>query len=181
MAHQRKLIRNATVAQLLAAGTAAGSRIESTRMIPHRRYEGTALGVYTPEETVENTETRTAPRELYRMATLVIEGVVAASSGAEAADALDDLAEQVEAALDADDTLGRTCEESLLQSTDLEVAEDGQKTVGLLRLTYSAFYHQFAPTAVSAPDAFLTANVKTNLGGVVAPADQAEDTIHPEQ
>ncbi len=178
MAHQRALIRQAAVAQLIAASTAAAARVEATRMIPHRRVGETALGVYTPEETVD-TETRIAPRELHRTLTLVIEGIVTGVSGVD--DALDTLAEQVEAALDADDTLGGTCQESILLSTDLEVAEDGARTVGLIRLTYNAIYYQFAPLTVSAPDAFLTADVKTNLSGVVAPADQAEDIVHPEQ
>ena len=180
MSHARKLIRQAVVAQLIAANTAAESRVESTQMVPHRRTVETALGVYTPSETVD-TETRTAPREEHRETQLIIEGVVVGTSSSAVADALDDLAEEVETALAADDTLGSTAEESYLVSTDLEVLEDGAKTVGLLRLTYTARYHQFSPLEVQAPDAFLTGDVKTNLAGVVAPADQAEDIVHPEQ
>lgn len=180
MSHARKLMRNAVVAQLIAANTAAGPRVESTQMIPHRRGGETALGVYTPSETVD-TEVRTAPREELRETQLIIEGVVVGTSSAGVADALDDLAEEVEAALAVDDAFDGTAEESSLVSTDLEVIEDGAKTVGLVRLTYTARYHQFSPQQVQAADAFLTANVKTNLGGVVAPADQAEDTVHPEQ
>lgn len=180
MSHARKLIRQAVVAQLIAADTAAADRVESTQMIPHRRAGDTALGVYTPSETVDM-ETRTAPREESRETQVVIEGIVVGTSSSAVADSLDDLAEEVEAALAADDTLGSTAEESYLVSTDLEVAEDGAKTVGLVRLTYTAAYHQFSPLQVDAPDAFETADVKTNLGGVVAPADQAEDIVHPEQ
>lgn len=180
MAHARKLIRQAVVAQLVAANTAASSRVESTQMIPHRRTGETALGVYTPSETVDM-ETRTAPREELRETQLIVEGVVVGTSSSGVADSLDDLAEQVEAALAADDTFDGTAEESQLESTDLEVSEDGAKTVGLIRLTYTARYHQFSPAAVSAPDAFITADVKTSLGGEVAPADQAEDIVHPEQ
>lgn len=180
MSHARKLIRQAVVAQLVAASTAAASRVESTQMIPHRRAGETALGVYTPSETVDM-EDRTAPREEARETQLIIEGIVVGASSSAVADSLDDLAEQVEAALAADDTFGGKAEESYLVSTDLEVMEDGAKTIGLVRLTYAARYHQFSPLQVQAPDAFLTADVKTDLGGVVAPADQAEDIVHPEQ
>lgn len=180
MAHARKLIRHAVVAQIIAANTAAETRVESTQMIPHRRAGDTALGVYIPSET-NDMETRTAPREEHRETQVIIEGVVVGASSSAVADSLDDLAEEVEAALSADDTLGGTASESYYVGSDLEVMEDGAKTVGLIRLTYNAIYHQFAPTAVAAPDAFLTADVKTNQSGDVAPADQAEDIVHPEQ
>ena len=178
MAHARKLIRQAVVAQLIAAGTAAGSRVEATRMIPQRRATEAAIGVYTPAEESEQ-DARTAPRELKRDLQLIIEGIVVGTSGVD--DALDDLAEQVEAALDADDTLGGTAAESQLLSTDLETIEDGAKTVGLVRLTYRATYYAFAPVVVSAPDAFLVADVKHNPGGGVHPLNQAEDIVEPEQ
>lgn len=179
MVHPRALIRQAVVAQLIAANTAAESRVEATREIPRRRGDGPALGVYTPEESVTSTETRTAPREHTRSLTLVIEGIVSGASGVD--DALDDLAQDIEDALDADDTLGGTAAESSLVSTDLEVMEDGGRTVGLIRLTYNVVHYTLAPREVEAPDAFELANVRYNLNGQTHPDDQAEDNVEPEQ
>jgi hypothetical protein len=179
MAHPRALIRQAVVALLIAADTAAEARVEATREIPRRRGDGPALGVYTPEESVASSETRTAPREHTRSLTLVIEGIVSGASGVD--DALDDLAQEVEDALDADDTLGGTAAESSLVSTDLEVMEDSGRTVGLIRLTYTVVYYTFAPREVDAPDAFESASVKHDLNGTTYPADQAEDIVEPEQ
>lgn len=179
MPHPRTLIRQAAVAQLLAANTAAGTRVEATREIPRRRAEGTSLGVYTPEESIVSTETRTAPREHTRSLQLVVEGIVQGASGVD--DALDALALEVEDAFDADDTLGGTAAESALVSTDLETMEDGARTAGLIRLTYAVTYYSFAPREVAAPDAFLLANVKHDLNGTTHPADQAEDNVEPEQ
>lgn len=179
MAHPRALIRQAVVAQLIAASTAAGARVEATREIPRRRTDGPALGVYTPEESVASAETRTAPREHTRALTLVVEGIVSGASGVD--DALDALALEVEDALDADDTFGRKAAESSLASTDLEVVEDGDRTVGLIRLTYTVTYYTFAPREVDAPDAFVSAGVKYDLNGSVIPQDQAEDNVELEQ
>lgn len=178
MAHPRKLIRQAVVAQLIAASTAAGSRVEATREIPRRRATEPAIGVYTPTETNES-DSRSAPRELKRSTEVIIEAIVVGTSGVD--DALDDLAEEIENALDADDTFGGAANESSYVSTDLETIEDGARTVGLVRLTYNAVYHRFAPEAVDAPDAFETADVKYNPNGNVIPSDQAEDVVHPEQ
>lgn len=178
MAHPRKLIRQAVVAQLIAASTAAGSRVEATREIPRRRTTEPAIGVYTPTETNES-DTRSAPRELKRSTEVIIEAIVVGTSGVD--DALDDIAEEIEDALDADDTFGGTANESNYVGTDLETIEDGARTVGLVRLTYNAVYYKYAPEAADAPDAFETANVKYNPGGAVVPSDRAEDTIHPEQ
>lgn len=178
MAHRRKLIRQAVVAQLAAAGTAAGARVEATREIPRRRATEPAIGVYTPTETNES-DSRSAPRELKRSTEVIIEGIVVGTSGVD--DALDDLAEQIENALDADDTFGGAASESVYVSTDLETLEDGARTVGLIRLTYSAVYHKFAPEAVVVEDVFETADVKYNPNGNVIPSDQAEDITHPEQ
>jgi hypothetical protein len=178
MAHPRALIRQAAVAQLIAASTAAGSRVEATREIPYRRSNEPAIGVYTPDEATD-TDTRTAPRELTRDLRLVIEAVIVGVGGVD--DALDDLAGQIEAAIDADDTLSGTAAETKSPQTETEVMEESGKRVGLLRITYTATYYTFAPLTVSAPDAFLSASLKHNLNGEVNPADQAEDIVEPEQ
>jgi len=178
MAHPRKLLRQAVVAQLVAASTAAGARVEATREIPRRRATEPAIGVYTPEEENESTG-RSAPRESMRSTQLIIEGIVVGSSGVD--DALDDLAEQIEDALDADDTFGGKASESSYVRTELETLEDGARTVGLVRLTYNAVYFKLAPAAVAAEDAFEVASLKYDLNGAVIASEQAEDLIEPEQ
>lgn len=180
MAHPRALIRQAVVAQLIAASTAAGARVEATQEIPHRRATEPAIGVYTPGDQNES-DVRSAPRENKRNLDLVIEGIVIGTASPAVADALDSLADEIEDALDADDTLGGTASESNYVSTDMEIREDSGRTVGLIRLTYNAIFHKYAPREVDAPDAFVSAGVKYDLNGSVLPQDQAEDNVKLEQ
>lgn len=178
MAHPRTLIRQAVVAQLIAANTGAGTRVEATREIPHRRGTEPALGVYTPDEATD-TDRRTAPVRLMRELRIVIEGVIVGLGAVD--DQLDALALQVEAAIDSDDTLGQTAAETLNPQTETEVFEESGKKVGLLRIVYTSIYYTYAPLAVPTPDAFESAIINHNLNGTVLPADQAEDIVEPEQ
>src|SRR5918912_779283 len=110
MAHQREVIRKAVQGQLLAANTAAQDRVFATRLVPYRRMQLPAFAVYTPEEPVDPASQRTAPRELKRNLRLVVEAAVNEGAILRAApvqnvdDALDDLALDIERAIDADET-----------------------------------------------------------------------------
>lgn len=179
MAHPRKLIRQAVVAQLLAASTSASVRVYATRMIPHQRTALPAVAVYTPDESVDPNAPNTSPRELERVVQLVVEGCVSGDAAVD--DVLDDFAEELEAAVDVDRTFGGTANDCTGPSTRTELVVDGDRTVGLVELTYSVTYHTFAPLTVPTPDAFLEANIHHNLGGAVHPDNQAEDVAEPEQ
>lgn len=172
--HRRKRIRDAAMAALLAASTSAGSRIFSTRSVPWRRLQLPAVSVYALSETSDDQQT--SPRELYRTLTLAIEAAVEAGENID--DTLDAMALELERAMHADSTLGEVCGDSMLVGTELEVAEQGDKPIGLLRLTYKCWYRTDAPDAEDqAPVDMETVDVQTSLGGKQAEADQAHDQL----
>lgn len=173
MAHPRKLIRQAVAAQL-AGQTAAGARVFRSRMVPLKRVELPAIAIYTPEEEADF-ETDSAPRELKRTLQLYIES--AADGTGDVDDVLDDLAEQIEAAMDADDTLDGNASSSVLTRTELDVDESTGRTVSVIRLTYAVTYYAFAPAEVAAPDDFITADIRHSVNGDQAAADQARDVV----
>lgn len=174
MPHQRQLIRQATKTALVNAATAAGSRVYETRILPFRRTTLPALAVYTLVESVDEAD-KGAPRELVRNLQLAIEGSVEAGENVD--DELDSLALQVETAMHADDSLGGTAEDAVLESTEVTVVEDGSKPVGVVRLVYAVTYRTYAPASVAAPDDFNTVDARFSLAGEQAPADQAHDTF----
>jgi hypothetical protein len=171
MPHPRQLIREAVCAQLVAADTAAESRVFETRIIPIRQPELPAIAVYTLEESVE--ESGSAPRELKRVLQLMVEG---AATGADIDDTLDDLALEIERAMHSDETFGGTASDALMASTDVEILEQGQKLIGVVRIVYQVTYYTHAPEAADVPlDNFNTFDVHTSLSGDQAVADQAHD------
>jgi len=174
MAHPRQEIRHAVATQLTGA-TAAGTRVFRTRVLPYKRVELPALAVYTPTETV-NVDVDTAPRELERSPELVIEGAVKAAGSENVDDALDAMALEIENALHADPTFGGVAADAVLSSTELDIIEDGDTLVGLVKLTYKVEY--FAPAAVPPVlDDFKTADIRHNLSGAQHVDNQAHDSI----
>lgn len=168
MAHQRKLIRQAVVQLLANAATAAGSRVMGTRVDAHKRSELPAISVYTLSEASE--PNATAPREITRDVQIEIAGWVAHSEATPADDAMDDLAEEIEAAMDGDRFLGALAADSLLVSTEMQIrAEEGKSSplVGLVTLTYSVTYRT-APAAPALPDDFLAVKATHQIVGAAA-------------
>lgn len=168
--HQRKLIRHAVTAALVGS-TAAGARVQATRVEPRRPSEIPAIGVYTATEETDPDDVSTAPRELLRQLKLDVVGWVLDSSAVPVDDAMDDLAEQIEIAMELDPYFGSTVSESILVATDMQViAEDGNDPmIGVVRLTYSVTYR--TSPVVGALDDFLRAGVTTRIVG--ADADNA--------
>lgn len=175
MPHPRKLIRHAVVTQLTGA-TAAGARVFKARMVPFKQGELPAVAVYTPDEEIETTRS-TAPRELERALQLVVEVVTASGSPSDVDDSADDLSEQVEAAIDADPTLDGTATDTILARVESDVFSESGKNHGLVRLTFTVFYETYAPMTAPAADDFVTADIRHNLNGEQASADQANDRL----
>ena len=172
--HPRKIIRDAAVALLANAGTAAGKRVTPTRIDPHKRAELPALSVYTLSEQTDAEDADTAPRELWRTLKLEIAGWVAHSAALPADDALDDLAEQIETAMEADRYLGGAAGESILASTEITIRDDGDPLVGIITLTYDVLYRT-SPAAPDNLDDFLRAGATTKLGDVTV--DNAANNV----
>jgi hypothetical protein len=174
MTHPRKLIRHAVAAQLLNK-TAAGDRIYKGRALPYRSVELPALAVYVPSET--SVSNGTAPRELDRRPELVIEGAVRVSDPEGIEDAMDDLAEQVEAALHADETFGAKAADAELRNTELDIIADGDQITGVVRLTFEVKYYAYVFDPALPSDDFRTVGAEYNPDGAVHPADRANDTV----
>lgn len=174
--HQRRVIREAVVTILTAAATSAGARVSKTRVDPHKKTELPALSVYTLSETTDPDSENTAPRELLRTLKLEIAGWVGHTTALPVDDALDALAEQIEAAMDADPYLGGAAGDSILEATEITIKEDdrGDPLVGIITLTYSITYRTFVDTTVAA-DAFERGAVTTRIVG--AGVDNAANDV----
>jgi hypothetical protein len=177
MAHQRQLIREAVKTLLVAAATAAGSRVYESRTVALKQTELPAIAVYTLQEEVDPGSANSAPRELKRTLELAVEGAVKGTANVD--DALDALAAQVECAMARDETFGGKAGDSFLSATEIDLADDGRQPIGLVRLVYSVTYRTYAPDedCATPTDDFNTADVKYSLGGDVHPDNQAHDTI----
>lgn len=101
MTHPRELIRQAVVATLVAANTAAGARVKSTRIEPIKKSQLPAIAVYTLSEDTQTDTEHFAPRELTRDLKLEIAAWVEHKDSYPVDDAMDDIAAQIEAAMDA--------------------------------------------------------------------------------
>lgn len=173
--HQRQAIREAVKAQLLNR-TAAGARVFESRTVPFQRLELPAIAVYTLSESVEIEGT--APRELKRTMELAIEAHVSVRPDTTVDDALDALAEEIERAMHADQTLGGTAGDAVLSSTDVGISAEGNRPTGVVGLTYSVTYRTYAPEASDVSlDDLNTADIKYSLENAVNPANQAEDKL----
>lgn len=143
MAHQRTLIREAIIAALVNAGTAAGTRVDDTRVDPWRKGELPAISVYTPTDPIEPASSSARPRELEHTLVVEIAGWVRPVPGVRLSRTMDDLALQIEAAMDLDPYLAGAAGDSTLRGTTMRVqADDGASDpiVGIVVLTYEVTY-----------------------------------------
>lgn len=171
--HERRAIREACKAQLVAAATVAGSRVYETRSTPFARVELPAIAIYTESE--ESEDKQSAPRELTRTLELKIEACVEALDNVD--DSMDAIALQIETAMDSDWTLTGTVGDSVLTETTLEIAVLGTKPVGVVIMTYTVLYHTDMRIAAILPD-FTTAVVNYDLANSQPdPRDQAQDEL----
>jgi hypothetical protein len=184
--HPRAVIR-AKVVELLSTAvdsvypTAAEERVYPTRTLPYKK-GGTlpVVSVYALSEDVTPDSVTTAPRELTRELSLVIEAWVKASvSGGvptiNADSAMDTIAAEIEAVMEADPFLDDTAAQSILSSTETDLVEVGDTMMGLLIMTYAVTYRTRA-TDDAPPDLddFLTVGSTTNLSGTQDTDDVSE-------
>ncbi len=168
------------IARLIAAATSAGSRVYDTRVDPLPQSVLPAICVYTLREEIDQDETEgTAPRELVRVARMEVAGFVGGADAAVLAAAVDDLAEQIEAAVNADPYLGGTASDSILDDTEIEIrAEEGRSDplVGIVTLTFLVTYHSTVAVAADSLDDFMTVGQDTKVvGGIPGDTKPASD------
>ncbi len=127
---------------VLTNATAAGTRVYDTRVEPMKKAPLPTISVYTTREPVREGAENTAPRELTRDVQVEIIGWVMHTAAVNVAKAMDNLAEEIETAMDANRFLGGEASESVLEDTEMEILEEsgGDPLVGRITLTYSVTY-----------------------------------------
>ncbi|GJD31497.1 hypothetical protein PMNALOAF_2756 [Methylobacterium adhaesivum] len=144
MTHPRKLLRHAIRNRLKTAvggtyPTAADDKVFASRIAPIADDDYPAILIYTREE--KDYSEPIDDSLAWRKATLsvVIEGLLRAGESVD--DKLDDLAEQIEGALDGWSIPGFEGANMTLHETDIDlVTENVRKPVGAIGLTYAVTY-----------------------------------------
>lgn len=144
MTHPRQTIREALTAVLKTALPELARRIHWHRAIPLAKGRLPALLVYTRGERIDEAYAAD-PGARRRILTLGIEIV---ASGDAALDAVDALCARIEAALEAQETLGDLVEGLRIVSTEVEQDGDSDTPVLAARLTVEVIYW----TAWQTPD-----------------------------
>lgn len=138
--HMRKVIRDAVVAALTGL-TSTGSNVHATRTQPLEAGHLPALCVYTLDENSE-LHNMGPGRSLLRDLSLVVEAV--AQANGEIDDTLDQIALEVEAAMNADTTFGGKTYDCFLASTRIAVRGAGEKDTGSAVMTFMLRYRTLA-------------------------------------
>jgi hypothetical protein len=172
--HERQAIREAMIAQLVGVApafrTQARARVFKSREAPMRLAELPAINIYVDSELITPGSEATSPRELKRVVVMAVEGWVSASENVD--DALDDLALEIEAAMDVDTFLGDTAFDSVLVSTEMGIKPTGDRPMGCVHLEYAITFHSQVRSEVPAA-IFDTASARLSIAGEQATADQS--------
>lgn len=172
MSAQRKRIRQAIVAALLNK-TDAGANVFASRARKVFAHELPAILVYAREESAE--VFNDSPRELRRVLSVGIEIAAAANDALD--DTLDDIAEQVEATLRENQTLGGIVSDLVLTRAEIQFSGDGEKVHGACVLTYDATYYTYDVASGSDLVPFERAHVDWRQSGATADSPETIDQI----
>lgn len=141
MTHPRKLIRQAAVAHLIDK-TAAEERVFAGRLMPVEEPELPAIVVHT-RDTERNTERSPSHWNGFEQRECILSIVCVAQSFVDIDDDLDDMADQVEAALQAWEIPGLEAAEVMLQDTSSQDPDfDGSLATGATVLRYAVTYRK---------------------------------------
>lgn len=172
----------AAVELALKGNTSAADRVFSTRVVDYIPGDITPIiAIYINSE--DSKVGDNSPREYDRVGALYIECIVKAPTGPELELAMNDLAKEIEDRMNVDYTFGRKLYDSELNSTVLDVQDDGGDDAGILEMTYSLKYRTDAwvePTGDDATGDFLRNKTTINLGGNQADADTTGDEFDQE-
>lgn len=179
MTHQRHLIRDAVVALLVAMPqTAAGARVFPNRVIPVQHREVPMIAVYTLREDVKPYSD--SPRILKRTLELGIT-IIEARTEDDPVDALVDLiAEQVEAKLRVDRTLGGLCQDVIYNGFDAAFDHKGLELTGGGRLRYQVIYETTEPEGDLDPAPFEEAHTDFDLAPPDGETEASDDVDLPQ-
>lgn len=135
MTHRRKLIRD-RLKTILTGLPSTGANVFASRKYPFNKSRLPGLLIYTDEEV---SESGAMQRSLDRIVNAKIQGYVKPVAGA-IDDDLDDIAESVEAAIEADPKLGGLAIFTVLESSTMEFDAESDKPVGIITMTYQIQY-----------------------------------------
>ena len=186
----RKTIRKKIV-EILKDKTDVGDAVFPNASVPPWHSELPVILVYSQKET--STEYAIAPKELERDLSIEIQIIATgpeenkelATPGASKSleDILDDIAQQVEDAMDVDDSLQDTVDDSILTGTEQEFDSAGGSPEGSCRLTYSITYFTMSPrdtTGQPNTDKDFTSNkVEFNIGDDKNTRESEDTVIQP--
>lgn len=163
---------------IVDAATDAGDRVTRSRGAPARG-QLPSISVFVDSEDVDPASIETAPRMLTRNLVMAVECWIEADDIDALDDGFDDMALQIEAALDQDDSLGGTAFSCVLSSTLIRGFVEGAKPLGCVRLEYNVVYETSLRTLVrdGALSDFNEAEVRTEVDRDMADADQAVDSL----
>lgn len=141
MTHQRKEIRDAIVSILSGASIVAAGRVYSNRTLTldYDQDEIPAINVTTLPET-SSVDEFSGASGLMRELTVTIEAVVASRDNETIDDAMDEIAEKIEIAMESDQSLSGNVIDSYLTGTDGDIESDGNVTLAYVRLEYLVRY-----------------------------------------
>lgn len=134
--HKREQIKDAVITAVTGLAT-TGTNVFKSRVYSNGDKHLPGLMVYFEEEESEPGSTG-ATRSLDRILNLVVEGQV--KSGEDVDEIMDDIAEEVEAAMDADRYLGGLALESYLAATQFGFSGEGRRRAGSIKLVFKIFY-----------------------------------------
>jgi hypothetical protein len=136
MAHIRQQIRDRIIADVTGLAT-TGPNVYDSKLYNILQGELPALAVYTQNETSEISTI--APNvTLDRELEVIIECYAEANQNIE--NTLDTIAGEVENSLGTDLTLNNLCITQFLSSTDIDFTSEGEKPLGICKLTYNVRY-----------------------------------------
>lgn len=162
--------------ELLTDRTDVAERVFQNRARQLWPEELPAILVYSRNENI--TEFESAPRSVQRELRMAVEIVAKADEAVD--DQLDAIAEQVEAIIQADDTLGGTVSDCLISDVEMGVAGEGETVFGSAILTFRVVYFR---EVVAQPDELgdlETVNIQYDLQNSDVATIEAEDRINIE-
>ena len=174
---QRKAIRNAVVALLQAGMSIGASKVFESRVVPTHYEELPAVTVYSLSE--HNELFSAGAKQMRRTLRLAIEIAVQAVGNVD--DALDDLAEEVENIMRANEDLSGTCSDFLPRDVEIDLQPSGEQVIGGLRITYDVTYFTDEYADASGLDPFEQANTNYVVQGGADVPHPASDDVFPEQ
>lgn len=136
MKHARTQIRNA-VTTLLKGNTSAGNNVFEARVYPIDDPKLPALLVYTKLETLGE-QSMSRPRTQQRELRLSIEIYVKARGKLD--EDTDALALEIEQLIAADVTLGGLVKDMVLDTTETQFSDDGERPVAVAVMNYAVLY-----------------------------------------